>query len=205
MDSISSQTNFQQTLTEEVDSLCQRVFQSLVIVHSGRHGAGAGLIWRQDGSIVTNYHILRKGSPRIADMDGHEYKTEVIARDRQSDLALLKIEPPEPLLPAPIADSRRLRVGQFTLAVGHPWGQIGAVSAGVITGLGSIPLRWRRLSVDVIRTDAGLAPGSSGGPLLDAEGGVIGLNTMIMGGDLGVAIPSHVVDEFVDQRLGRID
>ena len=107
MDIKSSQINFQQTLTEEVDSLCQRASQSLVIVHSGRHGAGAGLIWRQDGSIVTNNHVLRKGSPRIADMDGHEYQAEVIARDKRSDLALLKIEPPEPLLAAPIADSRR--------------------------------------------------------------------------------------------------
>ena len=205
MDIKSSQINFQQTLTEEIDSLCQRAFQSLVIIHSGRHGAGAGLIWRQDGSIVTNYHVLRKGSSRIADMDGHEYQAEAIARDKQYDLALLKIDAPEPLLPAPIANSRRLRVGQFTLAVGHPWGQIGAVSAGVITGLGSIPLRWRRRSADVIRTDAGLAPGSSGGPLLDAEGGVIGINTMVMGGDLGIAIPSHVVDEFVDQKLGKID
>jgi len=135
-------------------------------------------------------------------MDGHEYKSEVIARDKQSDLALLKIEAPESLLPAPLADSRRLRVGQFTLAVGHPWGQIGAVSAGIITSLGSVPMRWRRRSVEVIRTDAALAPGSSGGPLLDAKGGVIGLNTMIMGGDLGVAIPSHVVDEFVNQKIG---
>lgn len=202
MDITFNQFDFQQTLTDEIDYIYQRVFQSLVIIHNGRHGAGAGLIWRQDGSIVTNYHVIRRGTPRVSDMDGHEYPAEVIARDKQHDLALLKTDFPEALLPAPLANSRSLRVGQFALAIGHPWGQIGSVSAGIITSLGSLPLRWRRRSIDVIRTDAGLAPGSSGGPLLNAKGGVIGINTMIMGGDLGVAIPSHVVDEFVSKEVG---
>ena len=89
------------------------------------------------------------------------------------------------------------------MAVGHPWGQIGAVSAGIVTSLGSISLRWRRGAVDVIRTDASLAPGNSGGPLLDARGQVIGINTMIMGGDQGVAIPIHVVEEFVSREIGQ--
>ncbi len=202
MDIIFNQFDFQQTLTDEIDYIYQRVFQSLVIIHNGRHGAGAGLIWRQDGSIVTNYHVIRRGTPRVSDMDGHEYAAEVIARDKPHDLALLKIDSTEALLPAPLANSRSLRVGQFALAVGHPWGQIGSVSAGIITSIGSILLRWGRRSIDVIRTDASLAPGSSGGPLLDAEGGVIGINTMIMGGDLGVAIPSHVVDDFVSKDVG---
>jgi serine protease Do len=74
---------------------------------------------------------------------------------------------------------------------------------GVITSLGSVPLRWRKGAVNVIRTDAGLAPGNSGGPLIDANGAVIGINTMIVGGDLGVAVPSHVVNEFVDRALGK--
>jgi len=202
MDITFNQFDFQQTLTDEIDYIYQRVFQSLVIIHNGRHGAGAGLIWRQDGSIVTNYHVIRRGTPRVSDMDGHEYPVKVIARDKLHDLALLKIDSPEALLPTPLANSRSLRVGQFALAIGHPWGQIGSVSAGIITSLGSIPLRWRRRSIDVIRTDAGLAPGSSGGPLLNAKGGVIGINTMITGGDLGVAIPSHVVDEFVSKEVG---
>jgi serine protease Do len=202
MDITFNQFDFQQTLTDEINYIYQRVFQSLVIIHNGRHGAGAGLIWRQAGSIVTNYHVIRRGTPRVSDMDGHEYPAEVIARDKQHDLALLKIDSPEALLPAPLANSRSLRVGQFALAIGHPWGQIGSVSAGIITSLGSLPLRWRRRSIDVIRTDAGLAPGSSGGPLLNAKGGVIGINSMIMGGDLGVAIPSHVVDDFVSKEVG---
>ena len=198
-----NQSMFQQSLTTEVNAICQRALKSLVIVSNGRFGVGAGMIWQQDGSIVTNYHVAQKSSPRISTLEGSEYQAEVIASEKKYDLALLKIETGEDLTPVLLADSRKLRVGQFALAVGHPWGQIGAVTAGIITSLGSVPLRWRRGTVDVIRTDAGLAPGNSGGPLLDSRGRVIGINTMILGGDLGVAIPVHVVNEFVAQKVGQ--
>ena len=199
----SGKIRFQQALTADVNYLCQRAFESLVVVHNGRQGAGAGMIWHQDGTIVTNCHVVRKSPLRISTLDGSEYTAEVIARQKKYDLALLKIERGEELVPAPLADSRHLRVGQFTLAIGHPWGQINSVTAGIITSLGSLPLRWRKGAVDVIRTDAGLAPGNSGGPLLDARGRVIGINTMIMGGDLGVAIPIHVVDDFAARKTGQ--
>jgi serine protease Do len=104
---------------------------------------------------------------------------------------------------APIADSRALRVGEIALAIGHPWGQLAAVAAGIVSSLGNVPVHGRRGQVDIIRTDVGLAPGNSGGPLMNASGGVIGINTMIVGGDLGVAIPSHVVDTFVVETLGE--
>jgi serine protease Do len=136
-------------------------------------------------------------------MNGNEYSAEIVAREKKHDLALLKIETGEELVPAPLADSRKLRVGQFAFAVGHPWGQIGSFTAGIISSLGSLPLRWRKGAVDVIRTDARLAPGNSGGPLLDARGRVIGINTMIMGGDLGVAIPIHVVNDFVGRKMDQ--
>jgi serine protease Do len=194
-------------LTEELSIVCQGARNSLVVVQNGRRGAGAGVVWRPGGIVVTNYHVIQRGRPRISPLDGGEYATRVIAKAKHFDLALLKIDLPESQTPtlsvAPIADSKNLKVGQIALALGHPWGQVGSVSAGIITSLGSVPLRRRRGSVDVIRTDAGLAPGNSGGPLVDACGAVIGINTMIVGGDLGVAIPSHVVNEFVDQALGQ--
>jgi serine protease Do len=131
----------------------------------------------------------------------------VLAQAPEIDLAILGGEIPQDYdldLPvAPIADSRGLRVGQLALAIGHPWGQIGAVSSGVISSLGPVPVQGARGSVDVIRTDVRLAPGNSGGPLMNASGGVIGINTMIVGGDLGVAIPSHVVETFVEEALGE--
>ena len=194
-------------LTEELTAAYQSARNSLIVVQNGQRGAGAGVVWRSGGIVVTNYHVIQRGRPRISLLDGGEYSTRVIAKARQFDLALLKIDYPESQTPALsvalVADSNNLRVGQIALALGHPWGQVGSVSAGIITSLGRVPLRWRRGSIEVIRTDAGLAPGNSGGPLVDARGAVIGINTMIVGGDLGVAIPSHVVNEFVDQALGQ--
>lgn len=203
MSSGAEKIRFQQDLAADVNHLCQRAFESLVIVHNGRQGAGAGMIWHQNGTIVTNYHVVRKSSLRISTLDGSDYTAEIIDRQKKHDLALLKIEAGEELVPAPLADSRQLRVGQFALAIGHPWGQVNSVTAGIITSLGSIPLRWHRGAVDVIRTDAVLAPGNSGGPLLDARGRVIGINTMIMGGDLGVAIPIHVVNDFAARKIDQ--
>jgi serine protease Do len=193
---------FQRALAEEINALTQRALESVVVVYNGRHGAGAGLIWQQ-GVIVTNYHVVGKQSPRVAMLDGCKYAAEVIAREKEHDLAILKIECDGELLPIQLADSRQLRVGQFAMAVGHPWGQIGAVSLGIITSLGRMRRSLRKGSVNVICTDAALAPGNSGGPLLDARGRVIGLNTMISGGDQGVAIPAHVVDGFVTRNLGK--
>ena len=195
------------SLTDALTSVCQRTNRSLVVVQNGRRGAGAGVIWRSGGIVVTNYHVIQRGKPRISLLDGCEFSARVLAKVKHIDLAVLKIEFPDgerhDLSPAPVADSQNLRIGQIALALGHPWGQIGSASMGIITSLGSVRLRWRRGTVDVIRTDAGLAPGNSGGPLINASGAVIGINTMIVGGDLGVAIPSHVVNEFVDRALGQ--
>ena len=195
------------TLGDSLASTCQRANQSLVVVQNGRRGAGAGVIWRSGGIVVTNYHVIHRGKPRVALMDGREYQTKVLDTARHIDLAVLKLEisgaAHSELPVAEITDSRELRVGQIALALGHPWGQLGSVSMGVITSLGSVPLRRRKGMVDVIRTDAGLSPGNSGGPLIDASGAVIGINTMIVGGDLGVAVPGHVVNEFVDKALGQ--
>lgn len=195
------------TLTDELASLCQRANQSLVVVQNGRRGAGAGIIWRSGGIVVTNYHVIQRGRPHVSLLGGGDCSTQVLAKAKHIDLAVLKLELPEEersdLSAAAVANSRKLRVGQIVLALGHPWGQIGSASMGVITSLGSVPLRWRKGAVNVIRTDAGLAPGNSGGPLIDASGAVIGINTMIVGGDLGIAVPSQVVNEFVDQALGR--
>lgn len=200
-------TELSQSISEAFTALCQRARQSLVVVHNGRRGAGAGVVWHPGGIVVTNYHVIHRGKPRLTLLDGSEFQARVIARAKEIDLAVLKIDPPElndsQLRVAPVADSKQLRVGQLALAVGHPWGQIGSVSIGIISSLGSLPLRRRSGSVEVIRSDVELAPGNSGGPLLNASGAVIGINTMIVGGDLGVAIPSHIVNSLVEETLGQ--
>jgi serine protease Do len=197
------------SIAESFAAVFQRARRSLAVVHNGRFGAGAGVIWRHGGVIVTNYHVIHRGRPRITLLEGSggEFPARVIAEAPEIDLAILQTEHPADydldLPAAPIADSRGLRVGQIALAIGHPWGQVGAVSAGVISSLGEVPVQGPRGTVSVIRTDVRLAPGNSGGPLMNASGGVIGINTMIVGGDLGVAIPSHVVNAFVEEVLGE--
>jgi serine protease Do len=99
-----------------------------------------------------------------------------------------------------ITDTRDLKVGQFVFAVGHPWGQIGYVTMGIISAITSATTHDKR-EVPIIRTDVALAPGNSGGPLVNVVGGVIGINTMIVGGDQGVAIPSQVANSFLEQLL----
>ncbi len=202
-----NESNLSMDLTEAFAGVFESAKRNLVVVQNGRRGAGAGVIWRPGGIVVTNHHVIQRGKPKISLLDGGEFRAKVIARAKDIDLAILRIESPEmdnvTFPGALIADSRDLRVGQIAFAIGHPWGQIGAASVGIISGLGSVPVRSKRGTVHVIRTDVRLAPGNSGGPLMNASGGVIGINTMIVGGDLGVAIPSHVVNEFVEEQLGQ--
>jgi len=198
------QNGFMNALTDATVELIGSVWDSLVVVQSGRHGFGAGIIWDASGLILTNQHVAQGGRRRfrpaesrlqIGLADGRKFPAQIVGRDPEIDLALLKIEA-EGLPAAPIADSHALRVGEFVMAVGHPWGQRGLVTAGLISGLGRADTRGPRGSVEIIRSDVRLAPGNSGGPLVNAAGQVIGLNTMIVGGDLGVAIPIHLAAEF---------
>jgi serine protease Do len=193
-------------LDNAMESVAARALRSLVVVQSGRHGLGAGIIWQRDGLIVTNDHVVSHGGLKIILPDGRELTPVLVAQKPAYDLALLRVDAQE-LPAAAIADARLLRVGQLVLAVGHPWGQRNMFTMGIISGLGTAQTRDGG-KVDILRTDARLAPGNSGGPLVSAggayAGAVIGMNTMLIGGDLGVAVPSHVISEFVAQAEGAV-
>jgi serine protease Do len=175
---------------------------SVVTVFGKRFGAGAGILWSADGLVVTNRHVLSqqtahgKQTARVLLADERQFDAEVIATDEEVDLALLRI-PATDLPAAQIGDSRQLRVGELVFTLGHPWGQRNSASAGIVSQLGNAQTRGTRQLIPIIRTDARLAPGNSGGPLLNAAGEVVGINTMIVGGDQGVAIPSAVAMDFV--------
>ena len=198
-------TSLPGALTDAAEDVLRRVQRSLVVLHNGRHGVGAGVVWGHSGSsgayILTNFHVVAHGRQvRLALENGSEIPARLVATDEEIDLALLKVDAID-LPTAVVADSRNLRVGQLVLAVGHPWGQRGAVTAGLISGLSKAQTRGRRGEVEIIRSDARLAPGNSGGPLVNASGAVVGINTMIVGGDQGIAIPSHVAHAFVEQAM----
>jgi serine protease Do len=194
-----------EAFNEQAAHLLDRVQRSVVQVHNDRRGVGAGLIWRQDGLIITNDHVIgeRPGNLTVIQDQALRYTARLLARSPQTDLALLKIEARN-LPVALVADSHALRIGQLVFGVGHPWGQVGTVTAGIISALGSYTWPSGK-TFPYIRSDAALAPGNSGGPLVNAAGGVIGINHMIVGGDQGMAIPSHIVAGFVADALHQAE
>lgn len=174
--------------------VAERLRRSTVQIECGsrRPGGGSGVIWRPDGLVVTNAHVAAGPQATVQLWDGSRVPATVTAADPQRDLAALKLEARE-LPAATIGDSDRLRVGELVLAVGNPLGFIGALSAGVVHAIGPLPGVSARTWV---QADVRLAPGNSGGPLADASGRVIGINTMVAGG-LGLAVPSNAVTDFL--------
>ena len=159
---------------------------------------GAGVIWRSDGLIITNAHVARSNRQRVELFDGRVVDATVTRRDVRRDLALLRADFSNASA-VRIRDSNELRSGELAIAIGHPLGFRGALSTGVIHGHGPIA-GWDHLPW--VQADIRLAPGNSGGPLADAEGRVVGINTMIAG-RLGLAVPSNAVRAFVARETQR--
>lgn len=179
--------------------LADRVRAGVVQVRNGGYGAGAGTVWTPDGAILTNNHVVaRSANVRITLSEGQELDAEVVDRSRRLDLALLRArETSENLWAAPVGDSGTLRVGELVFAIGNPWGRRGSVTAGIVSALGPVP-GWRR-SARYIQSDLRLAPGNSGGPLLNARGEVVGINAMISGG-IALSIPAEVANDWMLNR-----
>ena len=178
--------------------MIERARASVVQVQSWGRGTGAGVIWDGDGLVLTNNHVVATGRRgervQVVLNDYRTFDAEVVRRGRDLDLALVRIEGTPGDLPthAPLGDSDGLRVGGLVYAIGHPWGRPGAVSAGVVSGVGVVSEPGARY----VQSDIALAPGNSGGPLLDARGEVVGINAMIFG-RLALSIPSNAASAWV--------
>jgi serine protease Do len=183
-------------LNGQFSELVDEVRRSLVIVQNRQAGGAAGILWDESGLILTNAHVLGHKPPIITLANDRQFEAEALGIDPEIDLAILKIAPVD-LPPARIGDSTKVRVGELVFAIGHPWGQRNAVTAGIVSHLAHAETRGSARLVPIIRTDARLAPGNSGGPLVNATGEVLGINTMIVGGDQGVAIPSAVAQDLI--------
>ncbi|GFO70388.1 peptidase [Geomonas limicola] len=162
---------------------------------------GSGFIIDRDGYIVTNNHVVDKADDiKVKLSDGREFKARVVGRDTKTDLALIKISSPFKNLPVlPLGDSDKMRVGDWVLAVGNPFGLEHTVTQGIISAtgrvIGSGPYD------NFLQTDAPINPGNSGGPLINMQGEVIGINTAIIQGGQGIgfAIPSNLARSVSDQ------
>ncbi len=179
----------------ELDALYERTRPSVVQVYRG-NGNGAGTIWRPDGLIITNNHVAgHSATLRIVLDDGRSFDGEVVARNPEKDLALVEVNADD-LPAAEIGDSTRVRPGQLVITIGHPHGQVNTLTAGIIVAAGQTATESGPRSGDLLQMDAQIAPGNSGGPLIDIEGRVLGINAMVAG-RLGMAIPSAAVERFV--------
>jgi serine protease Do len=172
--------------------IAEQLRRSTVVVHAGDRGNGSGVIWSTDGVIITNAHVARASQMRIQLWDGREFDASLVSRDTRRDLAALRVSAAN-LPAATAADSSQIRPGELAIAIGNPLGFVGALTTGVIHAVG--PLR-RWGSEPWVQADVRLAPGNSGGPLADARGRVIGINTMVAG-RLALAVPSNAVSNFL--------
>ena len=172
--------------------IAEHLRRSTVLIRSGGRGSGSGVIWSSDGLLVTNAHVVHGSRPIVQLWDGREFEAVTQSRDSRRDLAQLRIGASD-LPTATAADSSQVRPRELAIAIGNPMGFVGALATGVIHGVGPI----RRLgSQSWVQADVRLAPGNSGGPLADARGRVVGINTMVAG-RLALAIPSNSVRDFL--------
>ncbi|KAE9535093.1 serine peptidase [Ursidibacter arcticus] len=171
-------------------------------------GEGSGVIINAaKGYVVTNNHVIDKADKiNVKLEDGREFKAKLIGADPLSDVALLQIEKPEKLTEIKIADSDKLRVGDFTVAIGNPFGLGQTVTSGIVSALGRSTGNSDEGYESYIQTDAAVNRGNSGGPLINLQGELIGINTAIIspsGGNAGIAfaIPSNMANNLVQQIL----
>jgi len=162
-----------------------------VILPGGRSG-GSGVIWTA-GRIVTNAHVARTPRASVRFWNGEEREMKVTRRDAHVDVALLEPAVPHAQSAADTRSSATIRAGELVVAIGNPLGFVGALSTGIVHSVGPLRGLGRRIW---IQAQVRLAPGNSGGPLADASGRVIGINTMVASG-LGLAVPSDRVDAFL--------
>ena len=177
-----------------------------------QEGTGSGFVYDAERHIVTNYHVVEDAEELLVTLaSGQVYEAEIVGTDPANDLAVIRIDagadPPEPVA---LGDSDELRVGQFVLAIGNPFGLGQTLTTGVVSALGRVieSPEDNRFIGEVIQTDAAINPGNSGGPLLDLQGHVIGVNSQIISpsgasSGIGFAVSANTVRHVVPELISR--
>ena len=187
----------------------ERFFRDQTPKNFRQRSLGTGFIIDKDGFILTNNHVVDKTDEiKVKLADEREFSAKIIGRDRKTDLALIRIEPDDQLIPLPLGDSDKLEVGDWVVAIGNPFGLGNTVTAGIVSA------KYRQIGAgpydNFIQTDASINPGNSGGPLLNTAGEVIGINSAIFsrsGGNIGIgfAIPINMAKGLLPQlKKGKV-
>lgn len=167
---------------------------------------GTGFVISADGHIATNQHVIDEADQIMVNFnDGSKVKAEVVGQDYEMDLAILKVETKEKLVPLTLGDSERLRVGEWVIAIGNPYGLDHTVTAGLVSAKGRPMQIEKRVYKDLIQTDAAINPGNSGGPLLNTNGEVIGINTAVnaQAQGIGFAISINTARDILDDLISK--
>ncbi len=176
-----------------------------------QEGTGSGFVYDTEGHIVTNYHVIEGADELYVTLpDETTVRADVVGADPSNDLAVLRVDvPPDALHPVPLGESSSLRVGQFVVAIGNPFGFERTLTVGVVSALGRVIESPDQSFIgEIIQTDAAINPGNSGGPLLDLEGRIVGVNTAIVSpsqasAGIGFAVPADTVRRVVPELIAR--
>lgn len=200
-------TNVLTRFSDGLAAVSQEGLRSLVRIRNGRQGVGSGTIWHADGLIVTNFHVIggrargrisMGGALSVVLPDERELPATVLAHRAEYDLAALRVHATG-LPTIELGDSRSLQAGQLVLALGFPWGVTGGATTGVVIGVGKGLPELGGDEREWLAASLHLRPGHSGGPMIDSAGRLVGINTMMNGPEVGVAIPVHVAKAFLKQ------
>ncbi len=198
---------YSQVVVQVAEKLSPSVVHiSLAGIRGQRRGTGSGLIVTPDGYVLTNRHVVHRAKEiEVTLNDSRTFSAQLVGEDAPTDVGVIRV-PPSDLPIAELGVSQTLRVGQLVVAIGNPLGFQTTVTAGVISALGrSLRTDTGRLIENIIQTDAALNPGSSGGPLVNSRGQVIGINTAIIYGAQGLcfAIPIDTVKRVAGMLIAR--
>lgn len=189
-------------LGTEINTVVERVRAGMVRITNGPHGSGAGCILHSDGLLLTNAHVARSRRLTVSLEDGRSFPARLLGSDRSSDLAALSIEAMD--LPSiELGESSRLRPGELVFSLGFPWGVDGGLTYGIVIGQGAWPIEAPGSNNELLAASLHLRPGHSGGPMFDALGRLVGLNTIMQGADVGVAVPIDRAKTFLRDTIGE--